>query len=173
MVSVPCKLSKLISWVSYVLAPYKVEPHRLPQVVIFFGLIYFWLPLLLFRVLAIYFLFAVSVYCYLWRYRRFLSLCACECAWLTDQREQLWCGGGWWRTLLADFWIMWTLGHCGLWFLRQWPTARFTWTWITCVVFIFECKLVINCIFLYQNWSLDESVVLLPLNKEPKHWKLN
>ena len=32
-----------------------------------------------------------------------LSLCACECAWLTDQREQLWCGGGCWRTLLADF----------------------------------------------------------------------
>lgn len=42
----------------------------------------------------------------------------------------------WW--MLMDFacglWIRRTLGHCRLWFLRQWPTAWFIWT---CVVFIF------------------------------------
>ena len=42
----------------------------------------------------------------------------------------------WW--MLTDFacglWIRRTLGHCRLWFLRQWPTAWFIWT---CVVFIF------------------------------------
>src|SRR4029434_7186567 len=40
-----------------------------------------------------------------------LSLCVCECGCLTDQRKQLWCGGGCVGTLLADFWIRRTLGH--------------------------------------------------------------